>query len=147
MRGSLTVAVGMAAVLMLGAGCAPHPRYIEEPRVQSYTEPKAGRFRVGQTWTGRASFYGPKFHGRMTASGEQFDMHALNAAHRSLPFGTILEVTNLSNGRSCQVKVNDRGPFKGKRTLDLSLGAAERLDMVQDGVVEVRVRIISLGGQ
>jgi rare lipoprotein A len=64
-----------------------------------------------------------------------------------LPFGTVLEITNLNNGRRCRVKVNDRGPFKGKRILDLSLGAAQELEMVRDGIVPVEVEIISVGGQ
>ncbi len=142
------VLIWLTAVILLEAGCEPRPRYTDEQRGSRHrAEQKAGRFRVGQSWTGLASFYGPKFHGRLTANGERFDMHGLTAAHRKLPFGTILEVTNLNNGRSCRVRVNDRGPFKGKRMLDLSLGAAERLDMVKDGVVEIRVMIISLGGQ
>ncbi len=91
---------------------------------------------------GMASWYGGKFHGRQTASGEVFDKHKLTAAHKTLPFGTRLRVTNLENGRSVTVKVNDRGPFVKGRVLDLSRGAAEQLRMIEAGVVRVRMERI-----
>ena len=90
--------------------------------------------------SGGASWYGPGFHGRKTASGERFNTHALTAAHRSLPFGTRLEVTNLENDRSVVVRVNDRGPFVRGRIVDLSLAAAKALGMAKDGVTRVRLR-------
>ncbi len=90
-----------------------------------------------------ASFYAEDFHGRPTASGELFDMNALTAAHKTLPFGTILEVTNLSNGKRVTVRVNDRGPFVPNREIDLSRGAAEKLDMISAGVARVSIRKIS----
>lgn len=89
---------------------------------------------------GIASWYGPKFHGRRTSSGEVFDMHQLTAAHRELPLGTWVEVTNLENGRSIQVRINDRGPFVAGRVLDLSYAAASALDMVGRGLAQVRIR-------
>lgn len=88
---------------------------------------------------GRASFYAHRFHGRTTANGEVFDMEALTAAHLTLPFGTILNVVNLQNGKSVQVRINDRGPYIKGRILDLSLGAAKQLGMVRDGVVKVLI--------
>lgn len=88
---------------------------------------------------GRASWYGPGFHGRETASGEIFNQHELTAAHRRLPLGTRITVTNLENGKSVRVSVNDRGPYIHGRVLDLSKAAARRLDMVSDGVVRVRI--------
>lgn len=88
---------------------------------------------------GMASWYGPKFHGRPTASGEVFNMYQLTAAHRTLPLDTWVYVTNLENGRSIQVRVNDRGPFVRGRIIDLSYAAARAIDMVRDGVVRVRV--------
>lgn len=92
---------------------------------------------------GRASFYADRFHGRSTASGEPYDMHALTAASRDLPFGTILRVTRVDTGASVEVRVNDRGPFRDhRRILDLSRAAAEALDMIAAGVVEVRVEIL-----
>lgn len=90
-------------------------------------------------WHGTASYYGPGFHGRRTANGERFDMNGLTAAHRSLPFGTRLKVTNEKNGRSVVVRINDRGPFVGNRIIDLSRGAAARLGMVNDGLARVRL--------
>lgn len=95
---------------------------------------------------GVASWYGPGFHGRLTASGERYDMHALTAAHRTLPFGTVLEVRNLDNGRSTQVRINDRGPFKKDRIVDLSLTAAQAIGMVGPGTARVELRTIVLGG-
>jgi len=88
---------------------------------------------------GDASWYGKKFQGKPTASGELFDMYAYTAAHRTLPFGTILKVTNLSNNKSVIVRVNDRGPFKRNRIVDLSYQAAKEIGMVIDGTAEVSI--------
>jgi rare lipoprotein A len=88
--------------------------------------------------TGKASFYGKRFDGRSTASGEAFDAQALTAAHRTLPFGTVLRVERLSNGRTVRVRVNDRGPQARNRVLDLSRAAMKRLGGVSAGVVRVR---------
>lgn len=88
---------------------------------------------------GQASWYGPGFHGRHTASGERFDQDALTAAHRRLPLGTRVTVTNLDNGRSVRVAINDRGPYVDGRVIDLSRAAARRLGMIDDGVVRVRI--------
>ena len=90
---------------------------------------------------GLASWYGEFHHGRQTASGEVFDMTRLTAAHRTLPLGTRLRVTNLENGRIVRVRVNDRGPYVTGRVLDLSHEAARRLDMVERGVAPVRLDI------
>ncbi|NLK59649.1 MAG: septal ring lytic transglycosylase RlpA family protein, partial [Treponema sp.] len=90
-----------------------------------------------------ASFYAEDFHGRPTASGELFDMHALTAAHKTLPFGTMLEITNLENGKRVTVRVNDRGPFIPNREIDLSRGAAEKIDMISAGVARVSIRKLS----
>ncbi len=95
------------------------------------------------TFYGNASFYAGKFHGRQTASGEIYDMYQLTAAHRTLPFGTVCRVTNLENKRSVTVRVNDRGPFVDGRVMDLSLEAANQLGSIQDGVIRVRVEILS----
>nr|HDM59121.1 septal ring lytic transglycosylase RlpA family protein [Bacillota bacterium] len=93
---------------------------------------------------GYASWYGGKFHGRRTANGETYDMFAMTAAHRTLPFGTIVRVTNLENGRSVVVRINDRGPFtdKKKRIIDLSLGAARQLGMLKTGVAKVKLEVL-----
>ena len=87
--------------------------------------------------TGEASYYGRELEGNRTASGERFDADALTAAHRTLPLGTKLRVTNKANGRSVVVRVNDRGPFVGRRIIDLSLAAAHKINMVRAGKAQV----------
>ncbi len=91
---------------------------------------------------GEASWYGGKFQGRQTANGEKFDTNMLTAAHKTLPFNTIVEVKNLENNKTVHVRINDRGPFIEGRIIDLSRAAASKLDMVGTGVAKVEVRII-----
>jgi rare lipoprotein A len=99
---------------------------------------------IGDVDEGLAAYYADTLHGNPTASGEPYDKSALTAAHKSLPFGTIVRVTSLSNRRSVEVRINDRGPFKGRhRIIDLSRAAAERLDMISAGVIGVRIEIVS----
>jgi len=93
---------------------------------------------------GMASWYGKDFHGRSTANGETYDMHALTAAHKTLPIPTWVEVTNLTNGRRVIVKINDRGPFVAGRIIDLSYAAATELDMVNAGTTQVEVRALGV---
>ncbi len=90
---------------------------------------------------GKASWYGKRFHGRPTASGEIFDARKLTAAHPTLPFGTLVEVRSLTSGKSVVVRINDRGPFSNKRIIDLSHEAAVRLGMVQKGEDQVEVLV------
>jgi len=94
---------------------------------------------------GIASYYAEEFHGRLTANGEVYDMHGITAAHQTLPFNSILRVNNLKNGKSIVVRINDRGPFAKGRIIDLSLGAAEKIDLVKDGTAPVRLEILELG--
>jgi rare lipoprotein A len=98
--------------------------------------------RRGHVETGEASYYAGKFHGRRTASGEVYSRRRLTAAHRTLPFGTLLRVTNLANGRKVVVRVNDRGPWKRGRIIDLSRAAAEELRMIRAGVARVRLEVL-----
>ncbi len=126
--------VGVPAILAVafvaacgGYGYQPTPRTTVDP---------------GWTQTGVASWYGPGFHGRPTASGEAFDMDAMTAAHRTLPLGTRVEVTVLATGRRTRVRVNDRGPFVDDRVLDVSRAAARRLGFLQDGTARVRIRVV-----
>jgi rare lipoprotein A len=91
---------------------------------------------------GDASWYGRKFHGRATASGERFNMRKMTAAHQAIPLGTRVRVTDLETGRSVIVRINDRGPFKKRRIIDLSWGAARRLGMVEKGVTKVGLQIL-----
>ncbi len=98
--------------------------------------------RIGEIETGIASWYGPPYHGRRSANGEIFDMEKLTAAHRTLPFDTWLEVTNLANKKHVDVRITDRGPFVNGRIIDLSLAAAREIDMVQSGIVRVKIKVI-----
>ncbi|MBM4150364.1 MAG: septal ring lytic transglycosylase RlpA family protein [Ignavibacteria bacterium] len=91
---------------------------------------------------GKASYYGSEFNGRKTANGEIYDETAMTAAHRTLPFGTVLRVTNIRNGLSVIVRINDRGPFHPDRILDLSKAAAEELDLIKYGVTEIESEIV-----
>lgn len=101
--------------------------------------------RVGASQRGIASWYGEPFHGRKTASGETYDMHKLTAAHKELPLGTVVKVTNLENGKTVTVRVNDRGPFVKGRIIDLSLGAAKQISMVGPGTAKVEMTVVQLG--
>jgi rare lipoprotein A len=92
--------------------------------------------------TGTASWYGPNFHGKKTSNKEIYDMHDLTAAHKSLPFGTYVVVTNLNNGKSVTVRINDRGPFVKGRIIDLSFAAAKAIDMIGTGTAPVRLEIL-----
>jgi len=94
---------------------------------------------------GTASFYGPDFHGKLTANGEVYDMYGLTAAHRTLPLNTIIRVTNLANSKSLIVRINDRGPYVQGRMLDLSYGAAKKLGFLAQGTTRVRVMVIEVG--
>ncbi len=93
--------------------------------------------------TGIASWYGPDFHGKNTSSKEIYNMYDLTAAHRSLPFGTYVMVTNLNNGKSVTVRINDRGPFVKNRIIDLSYAAAMAVDMIETGTAPVRLEILT----
>lgn len=117
------------ALLLTASGCAA----TRPPLQGSATE------------SGTASWYGGRFHGRRTASGEIFDASRLTAAHRSLPFGTRVRVTNLENGRRVVVRVNDRGPWRSGRIIDLSREAARSLGFLARGTVSVRLQVLEPG--
>jgi rare lipoprotein A len=114
----------------------------EEPKDSPATDfPDADR--IGQKIEeGVASWYGPKFHGKLTANGEQYDMHQHTAAHRTLPFNTIVKVKNLDNGKEVQVRINDRGPFAKNRIIDLSKKAASEIDMIGNGTAPVALYVM-----
>ncbi|GAB2633954.1 septal ring lytic transglycosylase RlpA family protein [Belliella aquatica] len=92
------------------------------------------------TQTGQASYYHDKFQGRTTANGEKYRKYKLTAAHKTLPYGTKVKVINQNNGKAVKVRINDRGPFVGGRIIDLSKKAARRIDMIDDGVVHVKIK-------
>jgi len=108
------------------------------------TEIEASSAKMVEMGTMTASWYGPGFHGRTTANGEVYDQMALTAAHKELPFGTMLLVTNPRNGRSAFVRINDRGPYIDGRDLDLSQGTAAALKMIKRGVIKVKVEEVIL---
>src|SRR5699024_5714514 len=98
---------------------------------------------TGFTQTGLASWYGRKFQGNPTSSGEPYDMYAMTAAHKRLPIPTRVRVTNLNNGRQVVVRINDRGPFHGDRVIDLSYAAAKKLGMIGHGTTRVRIESLT----
>ena len=108
----------------------------------SIAPPPVPQPKVISVSTGEASWYGPGFFGNRTASGEVFRPGTLTAAHRTLPFGTKVRVTNLWNGRSAVVRINDRGPFHGRRVIDLAHGAANQLGLVASGIAQVRLEVL-----
>ncbi len=103
---------------------------------------KVDYFPEGSVQTGTASWYGDEFHGRMTSSREIYDMNDLTAAHNTLPFGSSVMVTNLNNGKSVIVRINDRGPFVKNRIIDLSFAAARAIDMIGPGTAPVRIEVL-----
>jgi len=103
----------------------------------------AGPGPAGSSQMGLASYYADKFQGRKTANGEKFDQKKMTAAHRTLPFGTKVRVTNVATGKSAVVRVNDRGPFVSGRVIDLSRAAAEKLGIVRAGVAKVKVEVLA----
>ena len=95
-----------------------------------------------KSFSGGASYYGKQFHGRRTANGESFNMNSMTAAHKTLPFGTKVKVTNRSNGKSVVVRINDRGPYVGGRVIDLSRAAAAKIGMLNSGTARVSLAIL-----
>jgi len=140
--------LGMAAAVFLLAACSSGPdtltgakRQVGQPySVNGATY--VPREEPGYDAVGFASWYGRRYHGRRTASGEIFDMNSATAAHPTLPFGTRVHVTNLENGRSVVLRINDRGPFVRRRIIDVSRRAARVLGFVQKGTARVRVQLV-----
>ena len=159
-RAGPALACGVLLSSMLAVGCASGLQAAETRTSAARTPPRTAVARSPQSYKvlgkrynvrassdgyrerGIASWYGRPFDGRPTSSGEMYDMNELTAAHPTLPIPTWVEVTNLKNGKRVVVKVNDRGPFVGKRLIDLSYGAATALDMVRDGTSRVEVRAL-----
>jgi rare lipoprotein A len=138
-RAAVRHAVALCSLLAL-AGCMSRP-LPPPPAPTPVALPAAPAF----SQVGEASWYGSFHHGRKTASGEIFDMNDLTAAHRTLPLGTEARVTNLENGKSVTVTVNDRGPYKNGRIIDLSRRAAQALGIKEQGVATVRVEVAPAG--
>jgi len=157
--------LGSVGLLFLGSGCATVGRPTPPPPLvttggaatappTATPEPRGSRpiilpedlvgFAPGWTEVGVASWYGPPFHGRATASGEIYDMDDLTAAHQTLPFGTRVEVVNLDSGQRVELRINDRGPFVDNRVLDVSRRGAQALAMVGPGTARVRIEILEV---
>ncbi|MEM9682785.1 MAG: septal ring lytic transglycosylase RlpA family protein [Pseudomonadota bacterium] len=148
-RITVLATLATAAILLQACGSTSGPTS-SKPQIQqqaggpqsSYARPAApskGRYDV----VGVASWYGKPYHGRKTASGQVYNMYQMTAAHPSLPFGTRVAVTNLDNGRTVVVTINDRGPFVKGRIIDVSRKAASKLGFLNDGLTRVGVRIVS----
>lgn len=152
-RSSTFVLLLLASSLLLSScglartGTLPPDRSdIPETETGPSAEMELERFEVGaRIQEGIASWYGPDFQGKLTANGEIYDMDDLTAAHRTLPFNTVVRVTNLSNGRSVIVRINDRGPYVGDRVIDLSRRAAREIDMLDAGIGRVAIHLEQTG--
>ena len=142
----------LALVAVLGSIALHEPEVAEVPRAAAVAapdtevtaaEPKAQEVAAQPIGTGKASYYGPGLAGNPTASGEPFDPKVLTAAHRTLPFGSRVRVTNAANGASVVVRINDRGPFAKRRIIDVSRAAARRLGMIEQGIATVHLELLS----
>jgi rare lipoprotein A len=142
-RQALALALVIAATACVSSRPPPQP---VEPRPRTVDRPEGPR--TVRVLRGKAVWYGGKWHGRKTASGERFNKHALTAAHRTLPLGTRIRVTNLENQRSVLLRVNDRGPYgrDRSRVIDVSEGAARRLGFHGRGWVRVKIEVLEDGG-
>jgi rare lipoprotein A len=134
---TLRTSVLLCVLLFTGCGTT-------SPRFTTATRP-APRDTATHQLSGIASYYAHEFDGRQTASGEVYDMHQLTAAHRTLPFNSLVRVTNRQTGESVVVRINDRGPFKNDRVIDLSLAAAERIGIIAQGTGPVKLDVLELG--
>jgi len=138
-------AISLFAALAVGvalSGCARNRHAAPAATLPAPPAPSAAP-QIPATETGIASWYGHPYHGRAAANGEIYDMEKLTAAHRTLPFGTWVRVTNLGNNKSVDVRITDRGPFVDGRVIDLSHRAAEAIDMVGSGIAQVRLNLLS----
>jgi len=130
-------------IVLAVLNCAPSARFSSNSiKNQNLNRDK---YHAGSIIYGSASYYAEEFHGRKTANGEVFDMYKKSAAHKSLPFNTILKVTNLKNNKIVIVRINDRGPFVKGREIDLSFRAAQDLGMIPEGVARVKIKILEIG--
>ncbi len=144
-------------VILMLFSCVASPRYSSShldnkkttkkynPRSSNKGNPKAEDVKVGDIISGISSWYGPNFHGKLTANGEVFDQYGVTAAHKTLPLGTVARVTNIDNGKSLILRINDRGPYVGDRILDCSYGAATKLGFKDLGTANVEIKIIEIG--
>ena len=139
MNGFSYAALSCGIALSL-AGCVSSPRFTS---ARAHPPDAGGQYSPSEE--GMASYYADEFNGRQTSNGEVYDMNELTAAHRTLPFNTTVMVTNTLTGRSVVVRINDRGPFKDDRIIDLSLAAAKALELIGNGTAPVRLEVLQFG--
>jgi rare lipoprotein A len=157
---TLMRATALASAALVLAQCSPlGAKYADDDEQASQATVSTVKYTVGKPYTvrgrtyvptedpayraeGVASWYGPDFHGALTANGERYDMHGISAAHPTMPLPSYARITNLDNGRSIIVRVNNRGPFVRNRLVDLSVGAAKALDFYHHGTARVRVEYV-----
>ncbi len=156
-------------IFILIVGCTSVPRYISSSSSSRFSSSRSSsnykrkplsskaknpklipviknpKLSYRQSWHGTASYYGKKFHGKKTANGEIYNMHAFTAAHKTLPLGTMVKITNIANKKSVIVKINDRGPYIQGRIIDLSYAAAQKLDYIGNGTAEVKIKVLKFG--
>ena len=143
----------LIAAMLLGGGCGASRRFSERPPAASGREQhpppdspvRSSSDKVLLSLEGIVSYYADDFQGKQTSNGETFDMHSLTAAHRTFPFGTKVRVTNLENNLTVIVRVNDRGPFKEGRIMDLSLAAAKEINLIRTGTARAKLEVLEWG--
>lgn len=140
--------LSISLIILLFDGCTPNPHFRSDKAVKSqkkinkYNKKSTGFEKVQY---GISSYYGPKFHGKLTANGEIFDMYKVSAAHRYLPIGTLIKVTNLDNNKTLNMRINDRGPYVNNRILDCSYAAALKLGFVEEGTANIKLEVLEMG--
>ncbi|MCH7819316.1 MAG: septal ring lytic transglycosylase RlpA family protein [Candidatus Marinimicrobia bacterium] len=135
-------------IFILFDGCTPNPHFRSDKatkshkKIKKYNKNSTGFEKVQY---GISSYYGPKFHGKLTANGEIFDMYKVSAAHRYLAIGTLIKVTNLDNNKTLNMRINDRGPYVNNRILDCSYAAALKLGFVEEGTANIKLEVLIMG--
>tara|TARA_Y100000590_G_scaffold437521_1_gene559266 strand:- start:48 stop:497 length:450 start_codon:yes stop_codon:yes gene_type:complete len=134
-------------ILLLFVTCTVSPRYnvTSNNNTPSRNDKQNKKITSKKIMRGISSWYGPNFHGKLTANGEIYDMYGTTAAHKTLPLNSIVRVTNLENNKSLILKINDRGPYVGDRILDCSYGAAKKLGFDKQGTTSVEIKVIEFG--
>ena len=138
----------VAMIFILFDGCTPNPHFRSDKatkshkKIKKYNKNSTGFEKVQY---GISSYYGPKFHGKLTANGEIFDMYKVSAAHRYLAIGTLIKVTNLDNNKTLNMRINDRGPYVNNRILDCSYAAALKLGFVEEGTANIKLEVLIMG--
>ena len=135
----------LLVIFLFTISCTVSPRYGVINQVNNKKNTKNNRVKSNGVLRGVSSWYGPNFHGKLTANGEVYDMYGVTAAHKTLTLNTVVRVTNLDNGKSLILRINDRGPYVDGRILDCSFGAAKKLGFHEQGTANVEIKIIEEG--